>query len=874
MTTIWQVRLFNGPVMLDASGTETRRFRSHKVGALLAYLALNLGRSCPREELYEALWPEEDPQVVGNRFRVTLASLRRQMEPPGVAFGSVLDVGEPGRVRLRRETVTCDAGECERLLHAGNGEQAARLVTGPLLPGFYEEWAVSAQARFERLTEELPLSQNLSHAHPGTGTLPLQEAPSAPIHLEPPAAPLHNPSLPLYLTRFFGRERERQTLRELIRAHRLVSLVAMGGIGKTRLVVESIAEGSAESLFVSLVPLPDAERLYDTILQALSVAPQAEASTEAQLVHVLRQRGVLLLVLDNAEHLQDAVAALALALLTEVPHLRLIVTSRHRLNIPGEAVLLLDPLEAPGSSARPERLLEFAAVSLFADRAKNARPDFVLSERNAPAVTEICSKLDGIPLALELAAARITSQTPQQIALSLQDNLTDLKSHQHGLSARHQSLRAVMQGSLALLSEEQRAFFGALSVFQGGWSVEAAAAITGCAEAEEYLDHLTRCSLIVAREDERLEVMRYALLETLRLFAAEHPALEEAAKYRERHARFYMELAEQSDQEDFRFMDRLQADHENLLLAMKWFWKQDRAALMPLLSGILNLWANRGYHRLALEWIARAFPDNAPIAPEHKQGMFRVYVDVGFYEEAEQVVCLARKVAEDPVQITWVYTCLGYVRMKQGLWEEAIACQREAIAATDAIQGDQRGLIVRLVSSNLAAALIGRAEYQPDTPDPAEDYREAEHYLKIGYVDVQEGSRLQSGYFYDLMRALWGQNREEEGDLYFARALEIALSHRHLTTLTRIMGEGAFRLAAKGCPGESVQLLSAAAALQEKMGYRATPYFEARVREQLHSLQTLLGSETFDRNRQSGLYTPLDVLIPSILPKILLRETT
>ena len=874
MTTIWQVRLFNGPVVLDAAGTEIRRFRSHKVGALLAYLALNLGRSCPREELYEALWPEDDPQVVANRFRVTLASLRRQLEPSGVVFGAVLDVGEPGRVCLRRQTVTCDAIACECLLQAGSLEEAVRLISGPLLPGFYEEWAISAQARFDLLREELSVPRNTLPSHQETGPLPPSDAPPSSVRLEPPLIAPYIPGLPLYLTRFFGREYERQALRELLQANRLVSLVAMGGVGKTRLAVESAGEGEGETLWVSLVPLPDAARLYDTILQALGVAPQAEASTQAQLAHVLRQRGGLLLILDNAEHLHDAVAACALHLLAEVPQLRLLVTSRQRLNIPGEAVLLLPPLEKPDSAARPEWLLEFAAVSLFVDRAKNARPDFTLSERNAPAVAEICKKLDGLPLALELAAARITSQTPQQIALSLQNHLTDLKSHQRGLTARHQSLRAVMQGSLDLLSQEQRGFFSALSVFQGGWSVEAALFVTGCAEAEEYLDHLTRCSLIVAREDERLEIMRYGLLETLRQFAAERLTPQEAENYQERHARFYMKLASQADQEDYRFMDRIEADHENLLSAMEWHWRRDTDALIPLLQGVLNLWANRGQHRLALEWIDRVYTERAAIANQYKQGMFRVYVDVGRYEEAEQLVQMAEQTADDPIQITWVNTCRGYVRMLQGRWDEAVECQRRAVEAAQNIEGDQRGMIARLVSSNAALAHLGRAEYLADNPDPIQDFREAEQYTRTGYAGLQEGSRLQSSYYRHLMCALWGQNRDEEGDWCFARALEIALSHRHLTTLIRVIGEGAFRLAEKGCPEESVQFLAAMQTLQEKMGFHAAPYFEARVREHLEGLRAQLGREAFDSRWQSGLYTPLDVLIPSTLDRINLCKTT
>ncbi len=880
MTKIWQVQLFNGPVLLDASGTETRRFRSHKVGALLAYLALHLDRPCPREELYEALWPEEDPELVANRFRVTLASLRRQLEPDNIVFGSVLDVGEPGRVRLRAETVACDTVEFERLLRAGYSAEAALLITGPLLPGFYEDWAVAEQSRYELLHEDLITAPVAPRSRQGEGMRLLPEALSVPARTNSPvSSPLavpYNPSLPLYLTRFFGREREQRTLSELLTAHRLVSLIGMGGIGKTRMATETARNWEGECLFVSLVPLPDAGRLYDTALQSLGVAPQADAPIDEQLIRVLRRRGTLLLILDNAEHLNDAVAAMALQLLTQVPDLRLLVTSRQRLGIAGETVLLVAPLEAPGPAARAERLLEFAAVSLFVDRAKNARPDFTLSERNAPAVAAICKRLEGIPLALELAAARITSQTPQQIALSLETGLTDLKARQRGLSQRHQSLRAVIQGSLDLLSDEQRTFFLALSVFQGGWSVEAAAAVTGCADFEEYLYHLTVCSLVVAREEERLGIMRYTLLETLRHFAAENLASEMQHAYRERHARFYIDMVARANQEDFRSMDRLEADQENLLLAMDWFWKHERHTLLPLLTDLLNLWANRGYHRLALDWIALAFPGDELIAAarltERLVG-YRVFVDVGRYDEAERVAQAVLQTARDPINKGWALTGISYVLMMKGEWDRAIAHQREALEYVVQAEEGRGSHALHMCYIHMGQTLNARAEYAADNPDPLEDFREAERYLYIGLEGLTEDSRLRSGNNRELMRSFWGQQRWEEGDLCFARALQIALAHRHLTSLIQTLGDGAFRLAAKGCPGESVQLISASVALQEKMEYRAPSYFASRIQKQLSALRNELGSEAFDRHWQSGVYTPLEVLIPSVFPQILLSKT-
>lgn len=874
MTTLWQVRLFGGPVLLDASGNETRRFRSHKVGALLAYLALHLGQACPREALYEALWPDEEPQVVANRFRVTLTSLRRHLEPDETAFGSVLDVSVPGQVRLRAETVSCDTVECDLSLRRGDRERAVQLMVGPLLPGFYEEWAVIEQTRYELLREDLVAADSTLLVPPGNARPVPWEERSPRIQTDAGAAALA-PSLPLYLTRFFGRENERRILSDLISAHRLVSLIGMGGIGKTRLAAEVAKDWEGGCLFLSLLPISDLGQLYDVILRTLGVAPQTDASTESQTIQVLNRRGILLLILDNAEHINDAVAALALLLLEEAPKLRLLVTSRQRLNVAGESVHLLTPLEAPGQPAHTERLLEFASVALFVDRAKNARPDFVLSPRHADAVVDICKRLEGIPLALELAAARITAQTPQQIAHSLATGLTDLKAHQHGLSPRHQSLRAVIQGSLDLLTAEQRDLFLALSVFQEGWSMEAAAAVSACAEVEEYLKHLTVCSLVVVQEEERLGVMRYSLLETLRQFAAERLEQERHDLYCERHARFFVAMVIHADREDFQFMDRLEADHANLLLAMEWFWKNDQVTLRPFLVDIMNLWANRGYHRLALEWLAQKLPDAELLSAVQETGMMiglRVYVDVGRYVDAENVARAALHGAQNPIHLTWALIGLGYVQMMEGAWDAAVTSLREAIAFGKQSEHELMLPALRMGYSHAAQALVGRAFFLADRTDPQQDYREAELYLKAMQATLTQNNRLLAGYYATMMSALWGQQRMEEGDLCFAKALQIAITHRHLTTLILAIGDGAYRLARKGRSEEAVQLFAASEALQEKMGYRDAPYAAERMREELTMLKSSLGTEVFDRNWQTGLYTPLDVLVPSIIPQILLRE--
>src|SRR5579871_2335697 len=222
---MWRVRLFGGPVLEDAHGNRVRRFRSQRVAALLAYLCLHLGRPCGREEIEAALWPEENEhQVLSNRLRFTLASLRRQLEPPGTPFGSVLDVESPGQIRLRAETVWCDAAAVERALLSGERAEAVSLINGVLLPGFYDEWILDARTRFESLGDDL--GADPAHSVRLTVKAVAASAPAFPAR-----------RLPLYLTRFFGRETERQRLQELVAENRLVTVTGPGGIGKTRLAV-------------------------------------------------------------------------------------------------------------------------------------------------------------------------------------------------------------------------------------------------------------------------------------------------------------------------------------------------------------------------------------------------------------------------------------------------------------------------------------------------------------------------------------------------------------------------------------------------------------------------------------------------------------
>ncbi|MCW3051189.1 MAG: transcriptional activator [Chthonomonadales bacterium] len=651
-----------------------RHFRSQRVGALLACLALHLNRPCPRETLCDALWPEEDQEVASNRLRVTLASLRRQLEPAGVSFGTVLDIGTPGSVILRGDAAWCDVAAVEQALQQGRRGEAAHLLRGTLLPGYYDEWVLTARERFEALQDEL--RDLLREEYPKIEDTNVSSISQTLSH-----------RLPLYLTRFFGRQTEQQRLLDLVQANRLVTLTGPGGIGKTRLAVETARAMPWTCVFVPLADLSAPERVPEATLQALLISPQAHSDPIVQLCEALQHRDPILLILDNAEHLLDPVVALGVRLLEAVPHLRLLVTSRHRLDIPGEALLPLEPLEPPPHASAPERLEEFPAIALFLDRARSVRPDFTLNGQQAEALVDICHRLEGLPLALELAAARVTAQTPLQIAAALAVNLMDLKSRQRGLSERHRSLRAAIHGSFDLLTADLQAFVAGLSVFQGGWTAEAARAVTGNAGAEEALEELVVRSLVVVREEESAGTMRYAFLETMRRFVAEQLPEDRCSDLQARHARYFLTLAGNGDEDDLRTLKPLDAEQENLRAAIAWGWEtQDRIFWAGLAGALLHAFV-RGHHRRALDWIDRALPlvSTAPEADLRfrvRYAACQILPDIGRFAEARQTALEMQSDADahgNLIHSLHAEVILGFQEEALGNFEAAVALQRAAL---------------------------------------------------------------------------------------------------------------------------------------------------------------------------------------------------
>jgi predicted ATPase/transcriptional regulator with XRE-family HTH domain len=414
---------------------------------------------------------------------------------------------------------------------------------------------------------------------------------------------------PLPLTSFVGREREAAEVRALLGAApgddggrpRLLTLTGAGGIGKTRLALSVAAaagapDGSAaERVFVPLGPLSGPELVPQAVAAAVGVREEPGRLLAETLVAALAPRPALLL-LDNCEHVVGGCAELVEVLLAGCPDLQVLATSREPLGVLGESVWPVPPLTLP--EAQPEavdreaveRLGESAAVRLFVERARAARPDFALTEGTAPAVAEICRRLDGIPLALELAAARVRVLGVAQLAARLDDRLGLLTGGSRTAPPRQQTLRGALDWSYEPLSPPERALFDRLAVFAGGWTLEAAEAVCAAGEGDAaagiargaVLDLLARLAdrslVLVQPAPADAGVVRYRLLEPLREYAAERLAARGAvavAAARRRHAACFTGLAEASlpglaGPQQVAWLARLDAEHANLRAALTW----------------------------------------------------------------------------------------------------------------------------------------------------------------------------------------------------------------------------------------------------------------------------------------------------------------
>ena len=507
--------------------------------------------------------------------------------------------------------------------------------------------------------------------------------------------------LPVQLSSFIGRDKELFQVCELLSENRLVTLIGAGGAGKTRLAIE-VAERLSNEFgdgvwCVDLAPITDPELVPVTVARAFGLPDQPGRSTMETLNRFIADRQ-LLMVLDNCEHLLDASAALVNALLATAARLTLLTTSREPIGVAGEV-----NWRVPSLSLRDE------AIALFTDRARRARPDFTVTDDSAAVVAEICTRLDGLPLAIELAAARVRALSPAEILDSLHDRFRLLTGGARTAVRRQQTLRASVDWSHALLTEPERVLFRRLAAFLGGFDFHAAQAVAGAGDVERYqvldlLALLVDKSLVVA--DESGGRTRYRLLETVRQYTLEKLGESgEADAVRTRHRDHYTAMAAlldaPADGNYEQCLEQANIEIDNLRAAFGWSRENSGVELaLALASSLQPLWLARGRLREGLAWFDATLADLSAHHPAVTAAVrARALADKAVLDtymgatdaldQAEQAVAIARDL-DDPALLARTLTAHGFTASLSYHDEVARGCFAEAIVLARAVDDQWR----------------------------------------------------------------------------------------------------------------------------------------------------------------------------------------
>jgi len=715
-------------------------------------------------------------------------------------------------------------------------------------------------------------------------------------------------NLPVALSSFVGRERELAEAERLLRATRLLTLVGGGGCGKTRLALAMAAEREELAQFedgvwwVDLAPLARGADVRQAVASALGVREEPGASLTDAIVRHVEPRE-LLLVLDNCEHVAPSCARLAEELLRRCPELVVLATSRAALELPGEVRWNVPALALPDEGETSSvRLAESEAVRLFVERARAASYRFELTDGNAPAVAEICWRLDGLPLAIELAAARAHLLAPRQIAARLDRALALLTRGGGSSTAHHASLEAALAWSYELLDDREQTVFRRLAVFAGGFDLEAAEA--ACQDEDAPGGNVP--GLVTALEDKSLvspaaasgdSVQRLRLLEPLRQFAAKKLATERAgelAATRHRHAAWCLALAESAEREmrgpeREQWLRRLATENGNLRAALGWgLAGSPESPLGPRLAASLaEYWLASGLVSEGRTWLEAALESKeAPAAvraqllrgaanlavkqTDHAAARTWLEEAVGLYRSAgdlggtarcllgagvmameggdpaaaralyEESLALAREL-DNPVGVTIVLNNLANLATQyEGRPDVARALLEESLAIWRAL-GDKAGI---------ALALTNLGGLANDAGDLAEARRLHEESLALAHETGEPGRiALAAG---NVGAVAWRQGRFDEARRHLAEALELWQKIGSWRDVAWTLEEVAETAVHEGRPRTAATLLGAASALRRAHGVPLPPRERERIEADVGAARDHLGGEDYDAARYAG----------------------
>jgi non-specific serine/threonine protein kinase len=628
----------------------------------------------------------------------------------------------------------------------------------------------------------------------------LDDAP-APIAAGPPPTRLPEP-----LTSFVGREREQADVAALLPQHRLVTLIGAGGVGKTRLalrVASAAAAGYPDGVWlVELASLADPGLVPQAAGAALGLKEQPNRLPVEALVESLRPKR-LLIVLDNAEHLLAACTALVDSVLRRCPQVAWLVTSRERLAVPGEQCYVVPALSLPdaGADATPERLAHADSVRLLCERARLNVPGFAITTGNAASLASICRRLDGLPLAIELAAARLRTLAPQELEHRLDRRFAMLVGGGPTLPARQQTLRAAIDWSHDLLGDDERKLLGRLSVFAGGFTLDAAERV--CAgdgiAAERMLDTLASLadkSLVVVGE--RAGATRYRLLESIRDYAGEKlDERGEASRVRARHRDAFLALAQEAEpqitgKDQLAWLERLEADHDNLRAALERSLEPgDAQPALRLATAIARFWLVRGHLAEGRAWLARilALPGGEGTATRGKsQNWAGVFAwkqgDYAAAREHYEAALAIRRALGDRGGVGAVLSNLGLLAYEQGDYASALSLHEQSLAV-DRELGDRWGVAVSLIHlGGLAArhgdATAARAHYEESLAifrELGDRAHVANSLRSLGALSVRQGDAAGARALYEASLAICRELGDRSGIAWALDGLGAACRH-------------------------------------------------------------------------------------------------
>jgi predicted ATPase/class 3 adenylate cyclase len=724
-------------------------------------------------------------------------------------------------------------------------------------------------------------------------------APDLPANFPPLRTLDQRPTnLPAPATSFLGREREVGEVCDALRRRevRLLVLTGPGGTGKTRLSLEVASslldEFEHGIFFIPLTPIRDPALVISTIAQAMEVPENSGRSAAERLANQLRDRH-LLLVLDNFEQVVAAAPQVG-DLLSAAPHLKILVTSRELLHLYGEVEFSVPPLSLPDLHHLPESLdalAAHAAIALFVERARTVRPDFALTAQNAQAVAGICARLDGLPLALELAAARIKILSPQIILDRLSSRLTVLTGGGSNLPPHQRTLRESINWSYDLLSDAEKTLFSHLSVFVGGWTVESAAEVIENASALTLLDDLASLldKSLIRMEENREGEIRFYMLETIREYAQERLNGQPGgpAAVQQRHAAHFLRLAETAEPELVRsqqilWLDQLEREHDNLRAALEWSLVHEPETGLRLASALVRFWARRthlqegrrwidrtlaltavstasraqillaastlanesGDYNDSLGWLEEALPlwqmgSNKNALVRTMGNLAAVLTNLGYHEQAmnwrEKSLAIAREIGDEQM-IAMSLSALGMMARDHGYYDKALELHQEALSLFNRL-GNRHGQAYAYIC--LARVALHQEKYRQ-----AVDWCQQSIHL---YAELGD-QRNVAGTWKDLAFFALHEKDYQAAENAFRHCLLLYHDLQEWEGMS-VIWEGLAGVAfGAGSPERATRLLGAAAALREARGYsrRLLRADQVLVEKLVLTIESQLGSNSFD----------------------------